>query len=301
MTQGSTIYGGTNVGDYSGAHLKGAYGITDKLWIDGGLWQRKITYRGDNESITSWQAALQYRLNDISANSAYAIRLSTWGDHSSELNKASPTNVQGITVNSLSVKSPNDVQLQIDLIGTWPFRHDYDFSAFAGLGTSRVSIGEMSANYTSGNGCNYNLDFTSSGVTGAVVAPCTAPLAVSTFSTPTSIMSEMEYDSSYVQAGGMLRWHKRGWHLAGGYQYQYLRRSNVDQLISNAGRTPYKSNSVFVGEISRDLSKNSSLFVRGQVMSNQFVGEIPFIYNSATASKFSGKYGFASFGMRYTF
>ena len=36
-------------------------------------------------------------------------------------------------------------------------------------------------------------------------------------------------------------------------------------------------------------------------MSNQFVGEIPFAYNSVTAAKFSNRYGLASVGFMQSF
>ena len=38
---------------------------------------------------------------------------------------------------------------------------------------------------------------------------------------------------------------------------------------------------------------------RAQLMSNQFVGDIPFTYDGFTAGKFDRRYGFVSFGMLF--
>ena len=89
------VFGGTNVGDYNGYHIRGGYGLTDRLWLDGGLWQRKIAYRNDIEDITSWQAAAQYRLTDKDRPDAqYAVRLGIWGDSAPVVNKNTPTNIR---------------------------------------------------------------------------------------------------------------------------------------------------------------------------------------------------------------
>jgi hypothetical protein len=40
-----------------------------------------------------------------------------------------------------------------------------------------------------------------------------------------------------------------------------------------------------------------ALFVRGQYMSNQFLGEVPFAYNRFTASKFSRRYSLVTAGL----
>lgn len=58
----AVVFGGSNVGDYSGYSLRGGYGFTDRFWLEGEVWQRKVAYRNEIEDITSWQAAAQYRL-----------------------------------------------------------------------------------------------------------------------------------------------------------------------------------------------------------------------------------------------
>lgn len=295
-------YAGTNVGDYSGAHVRAGYALTDNLSLHGGYWQRKIAYRQDNESIDSWQAAVQYRLyGDGNSDQHYAIRLGAWGNQSGELRKTSPTLYMGKSLNSVTINSPKDAQIQLDAIGTWTLAEQTEFSAFAGGGSSRVTTGNMAANYTDSAGCNYNLTFTPDGTSGVLAAPCAAPVVITSFTTTLPVVQEFSYRSSYYQLGGMLQWQKNDWTLRGGYQFQNLNRNNVDALIVSRGGVAYKSNHIIVGEVSYKLMPKAAVFVRGQVMSNQFVGEIPFSYNGASASKFSRRYGFASFGVNLAF
>lgn len=296
-------YAGSNVGDYSGLHLRMGYALTDRLSLDGGAWQRRISYRNDNESLQSWQTAVQYRLKGKEkSRSHYALRLSLWGDQADTLTKSSPTLVQGRTVNSVTINSLRDIQQQADLVGSWRLTRKSSASAFVGLGRSTVTTGNMSANYTSGNGCNYNMSFTATETTGLLAAPCAAPgVVVTSFSTPQSVLPEFSYHANFYQLGGMLQWRDSNWGLRGGYQYQHLKRANVDALIVSNGGVSYQSNHILVAEVSRKVNRNVEAFVRGQTMSNQFAGEIPFSYNGVTASKFSRRYGLASFGMTVKF
>lgn len=47
----------------------------------------------------------------------------------------------------------------------------------------------------------------------------------------------------------------------------------------------------------RKLSPKTALLLRGQMMSNQFVGEVTFVYNQITYSKFGKRYGFVSISL----
>ena len=293
------LYAGTNVGDYSGLHLRLAYALTESLSLDGGLWKRKISYRSDNEALESWQVAGQYRvLGDENSRAHLALRLSASGDQAAMMVKSTPTVVDGRTLNSVTINSLRDSQVQVDAIGTWRLSKRTSLSAFVGAGRSTVSTGDMSANYTSGNGCNYNLAFTATGTTGSLSTPCLVPGAViESFGTVQSVLQEFSYQANYYQLGGMWQWQNQNWSVRGGYQFQQLQRANVDELIVSRGGVPYRSNHIVVADVMRKVSNHVAVFARGQVMSNQFVGEIPFAYNSVTASKFASRYGFASFGV----
>jgi len=303
MRDSSPLYTGSKVGDYSGLHLRLGYALTNRLSLDSSLWQRNITYRNDIEKLYSWQFAGQYSLyGDENSTSHFALRLSAWGDQSGPLTKSTPTTFGGRTVSSLSINSPVDSQRQIDAIGTWRLSETTSLSAFASSGSSEVSIDGVSAKYTSSNGCNYILAFTSRETSGHLATPCNASGAVLTaFSTSESVLNGFSYKAHYYQLGGMLKWQTQNWTLKGGYQYQRLQRANVDELIASVGGGVYQLNHIVVAEVKRKVSKHADVFVRGQAMSNQFVGEIPFVYNRVTASKFSSRYGFATLGVMVKF
>lgn len=295
------LYAGTNVGDYSGLHLRLGYALTDRLSLEGGAWQRKISYRSDNESLGSWQVAGQYRVSGSENSKTHlALHLSAWGNQAATLTKSTPTLVGGRNVNSATINSPSDSQVQVDAIGTWRLTRRTSLSAFAGMGRSTVSTGDMSANYTSSNGCNYNLAFTATGTSGALSAPCIPAgggAVIDSFSTSQSVLQEFSYHATYYQLGGMWQWQNQNWSVRGGYQFQRLQRANVDALIVSGGGVSYQTNHILVADVMRKVSRHAAVFARGQVMSNQFVGEIPFAYNSVTASKFASRYGFATFGV----
>jgi hypothetical protein len=294
------VYGGTSVGDYSGWHLRGIYELSDRLSIDGGLWKRQIEYRQDKHSISSWQMAAQYRFFEYgySRNFSSALRMGAWGNSAGSLSKSTPTTFQGQTLDTLNVINPKDVQKQVDLLGTWHLGDQTDWSAFIGTGTSRVTVDSMTATLTTADGCVFNLVFTPSGTTATLAAPC-GNLVEATVSSPTNVLQELSYDAHYSHAGTMLQWHGDDWQLTGGYHFQKLNRSGVDARIAERGGIAYKTNRIVVGEILRKVAQNSAVFVRAQLMSNQFVGEIPFTYNGFTANKFDRRYGFVSFGMLF--
>ncbi len=291
------VYGNTNVGDYSGLHLRGQYGITDRWGMDGGLWQRNIRYRNEQENITTWQLATQYRLSNMGQSGQYAVRLGMWGNTSPLINKTTTTTLTNLTLQGVSVAKPQDVQVQADLIGTWPFGRQSQLSAFVGAGASRITVGTLTGKI---NGCDYNIISNNQGTFASLNAPCNNVISA-TLNSPSTLNQWLSYTSRYYQFGGQYQWRKENWQINAGYQFQYLNRDQIDAAIVQRGGIAYKTNHIIVAEIERKLSKQMQLFARGQVMSNQFVGELPFSYNSITASKFNRKYGFMSFGARWNF
>ncbi|OGB60165.1 MAG: hypothetical protein A2496_12510 [Burkholderiales bacterium RIFOXYC12_FULL_60_6] len=297
------LFAGTNVGDYLGQHVRLSYALNPKLFVEGGFWRRKITYRTDEESLDSWQLAGQYRVfGDQSSRLHGALRLSAWGNRSPSLKKNTPTQVGGRTVNTISIDEVEDTQTQLDAIASWRFNRKNTVSGFVGVGRGSVSTGNLSATYTSSNGCNYILTFTQTETVGQLAAPCSATgTVIGEFKTSQSVLPEFSYDTSYLQLGGSWLWQSGDWAMRAGYQFQHLNRGNVDNLITSRGGTSYQNNHIVVADLFRRITPHVALFVRGQAMSNQFVGEIPFIYNSVTASKFNRKYGLVSFGVNMAF
>lgn len=299
-------FAGTNVGNYHGAHVRAGVAITPRLWLDGALWERRIEYANDQAKINTWQVAAQYKMVEGSGYlPSMALRLGAWGNYANTLNKTSPTSVAGVTLNSVRVADPKDTQYQLDLIGSWKVSQHTELSMFAGGGASRVRVGSVSGVATL-NGCNYNLAFGSTDVVGTLAQVCNASSAVDRFSIPNSVFGvdvkkETEYNATYFQAGLMAQWRTDDWQLRAGYQYQVLNRNGVDDIIQRRGGVVNKRNHILIGDVMYNIVRNAAIFVRGQYMSNQFTGEIPFAYNSITSHRFSQRYGMLSTGLVITF
>jgi hypothetical protein len=292
-------YAGTNVGDYKGVHLLVGYGLTEQLWVDAGFWRREISYRTDTETLNSWQAALQYRFSGSPDSIArYGVRIGAWGNEAGVLNKSTPTSAFNQSLDSISVNNPRDRQFQIDLIGSWKIKPEIRLGAFAGGGISQVDLGSITAGY---KGCLYDIRFSSSEVSGTQVGRCGGLLS-SRFTAPVTddYSQGLAYSGHYVHAGVNLRWQVAKWTLKGGYTLQQLTRENVDDMVTRQGGTAYTRNNILEGELSHAWGLHFEGYARAEVMSNQFVGEIPFAYNAFTASKFGGKYGLLSLGLRAT-
>lgn len=292
-------YSGTNVGDYSGAHILASYGLSDRLWLDLGLWQRKISYRSDTESVHSWQTAVQYRFpSKPNASLGYGLRLSAWGNKSGALEKSTPTNAFGQTLDNIRVEDPQDRQVQLDFLSTWRPLGAWSVSAFAGAGISTVDVGAVQAGY---NGCQYAIRFKDNAVTGTQIGTCGALLS-SSFSVAVSgnLADGIAYNADYLHAGVNLRWQSPRWTVRGGYSIQQVKRDQVDDLARAQSMKVYERNQIIEGELALALDKGIETFVRGELMTNQFLGEIPFAYNTFTTSKFGGKYGLVSIGLRGT-
>ena len=292
------VYGGSNVGDYKGYHLRGTYQLPQRFSLHADWWQRRISYRADEQDLHSWQVAAQYNFFEAGhrTGSNYAVRLSAWGNAAGELSKSSPTELFGRTLNTVKVADPEDKQVQLDFLGSWRLSNRFALSAFAGAGKSRVSVGAVSGTYIDGDGCKYNLSFAGNFAFADLAAPC-GNFITARFTTPgPDIHQEVAYDARYFQFGGQLQWHSADWRLSGGYHYLKLDRDRVDDAVVSRGGSAQDRNHILIGEIARKVGKTSAVFLRGQWMDKQFVGEIPFAYNSVTASKFASHYGLATVG-----
>ena len=293
-------YAGTNVGDYHGAHVRAGIAVTSDIWVDGALWQRRLDYRADLLTINTWQVGAQYKL--LGEASGYqpslALRVGAWGNYSAALNKSSPTTVRGQTLSSVTVNKPNDAQVQVDLIGSTRLFNQLDFSVYGGAGVSQVKVKSVNGTAALG-GCSYALTFTPQ----AVLGICSSGDG---FLIPNKIYgidvyNEAQYKASFASGGMSATWQQQNWLLRGGYQFQRINRGQIDATIQKRGGITYETNHVFLGEVMYRVLRNTAIFVRGQYMTNQFVGEIPFAYNTMTASRFDKHYGILSTGLAFGF
>ena len=287
--RGTSGIAGENTGDYKGGHLRGGVGLNDSFWIDGAYYKRKLTYGVDQPRIDSWQVGAQWRFLEWQPNfPEMSLRLSAWGNQADSVSKSTPSNLLGVTFDSLSVSDASDQQIQTDLIAT--FRSPVTTaSVFGGVGVGKVKVDSISAQQGSDvysyRGGQFYLNGSQLGIDPDALGSLTRTLDATS------------YDTRFAHAGFNVRYQLDEWSFQGGYDFYVTRRDKVDDLIEADGRTTYTTNHTLVGDIMYRIAPNAQLFARGQVMKNQFLGEIPFLYNSVTSSRFNQKYGLVSFGV----
>jgi len=102
--------------------------------------------------------------------------------------------------------------------------------------------------------------------------------------------SQVEYDFNYAQAGLALSWHKDNWRMRGSYLWQ---KFNRDSGVSDA----FTAVQTVTGEVAYRIGDGKAVFVRGQLMDRNLMGETPLAYNSLTASRFDKMYGLLTLGL----
>lgn len=293
-----TEFGGTSVGNYQGQHLKTGIALTPSLWLEGGYWRRQIDYRADTMKLASWQAAVQYRIQPPTATrTGLALRMSLWGNQADTLAKTSATTLPGLpyTLDSVTVSNPNDLQGQIDLIATQKWNQSA-LSVFMGGGRSRVHVGSIEATAHDGT-CHYQIAFGSSAAAMTSGSSSCGWATVPYAAVGINPLQEVQYNANFIHTGFSLEWFDTNWRLRGGYEYRYLQRDRIDAILLARNGVPQERNHELVGEVMRRVGKNSAIFMRGEYMRYQFVGEIPLGYNTMTAHRFDHTYGIASLGI----
>lgn len=292
-----------NTGDYVGASLRAGWSLAPTVWLDGAMQRRKLTYGPDQPQIDSWRVGAQWQFMTSQAGQASAaLRLSAWGNQAAQVSKSTPTALGPLScsgsagcVDRLVVNAAKDRTLQADLVGTWPMG-SISVSTFVGAGQGKVTvdsiiakasqvpwIGDVTTTYRGGSFDN------------ALFA-----IASDLYNFNPELQS-VNYRTQTAQAGFNLAYNSGPWALRGGYVLQHIQRSSVDDVISAKGKTPHSLNHTLLGELAYKLTPHTVLFTRGQVMSKQFLTEIPFLYNSLTSQRFNQRYGILSVGFAVVF
>lgn len=286
------------IGNLDGFHIRAGYAFTDHFWLDGSLYRRKITYAGIDPELTTWQLGAQYRfrLAPEQYRSDAAVRISMWGSHAGEI-AATRGQLQSRPMfrllDGLSVDRPADRQLQGDLLWTW-WLGSSALSAFAGAGVGEVSVrsvtarlGSVSRRWIDGRFVNQ------AGQVDNLLAGLVEQLGLA------EELDSINYSTRFVHAGLGLRIPFGDWSIRGGYQLFSIRRTAVDDLISarESDNGTYNLNHTIIGELSYRFTGRTRVFIRGQAMSNQFLSEMPLLYNGLTARRFGEKYGIVSLGL----
>ncbi len=298
-----------HAGDYSGGKLMLGYKFSPHWSGSATYWRRGIDYGQDHNQIDSWMLAMHYDpLAEPGARDRIMLRFSVWGDRSGSLQRSSPVTVRNTTFSSLSVNNANDVQGQADVIFSGELTERNQLTGFAGLGFSSVSIGSINARLRQGN-CSFNVAIGSDNIAnGSLAAPCragnsnlqSASFAVNASQFGLNFNDDFNYTAGYLSLGGSWRYKYESFTARLGYQFQYLLRSNVDSRAKTYGYSPIRSNHTLGLELSYAVVKNVEVFLRGQASLYNFVGTIPFLYNTATAGKMDRYYGYGSIGIRFS-
>lgn len=281
-----------NAGDYSGIHLRAGINIRQDFWLEGTLKRRNIHYSTYHPSIDSWQLSGQWRLlQGYRGDADVGLRLSAWGDRSGAITRSQTESVlvgsTQVQIQALSLSKVEDQQVQLDLISTWRWP-DTTASVFAGAGAGRVKVGTVSVQSSLGN-MSYD---------------AIAPLVQAILPSYKQQLDALDYSTRFAHAGFNLSHQLGMWSLRGGYDLFVIRRSAVDDVIASLpapGNKPYRINHTLVGEIGYRITPNVMVFTRGQAMSNQFLADVPMLYNSITAKRFNEKYGLLTIGVAAQF
>jgi hypothetical protein len=299
LRDNSLVLAGENSGDYQGGTLRAGLSLRPDIWVDGALQRRKITYGPDQPQIDSWRVGAQWQFLQAQANSPdAALRLSAWGNQSSQVVKSTPTALGPLTctegagcIDRLSVNNAKDHTLQADLIGSWALGAA-KLTAFAGAGQGKVTVGSITAN---ASGVPFLGNVTTTYSNGSFDNQL-FDLASDIYKLNSELQS-INYNTRMAQAGFNLAYSSGPWLWRGGYVLQNIQRTAVDDAIRNKNKTPYNLNHTLVGEVGYKLTPNVVLFTRGQAMNRQFLTEVPFLYNSLTSQRFNQRYGILSVGI----
>ncbi|MBF0143336.1 MAG: hypothetical protein HQL59_07750 [Magnetococcales bacterium] len=294
-----------SIGDYSGGHIKGGLALTRRLWVEGAIWKRGIKTPYDSGESIALQGAAQFQLTLAKGNfPALALRVSGWRDHAKEALKGSPTTISAmgvsLTADRVKVEGPSDRQGQLDLIATWATPQNHSFSWFGGGGVSDVTFNNL---YATIRGCEYVVGSSSTNnLNGRLVSGDNGQCDVIDFDINRDDNAfpgpklDIAYSSTYFQTGFNYQWFNEVWRTRVGYRFMTLDR-DVDAAVARTGKMVYDTNHFVTGELGYRPFSRIGFFVRGQMMRNQFVGDVPLAYNRFSAHKFNDPYGILSVGI----
>lgn len=298
-----------HAGDYHGGHLSLGYNISPNWSTEATYWRRNIAYGVDTNAVDSWLVSLYYDPIALPlAEDRAVLRFSVWGDHAGQVDKSTSTTIKTTTFNQITVNNPNDMQAQLDAIFSSVLNERNLLTWFVSAGVSKVDVGDVNAVQMRGN-CKFNVDISTDNIaTGTLAAPCTTStgqLLDASFTTNASqygvdVKKDLNYTAGFLGLGGSWRWTYNRFTTNLGYQYQYIRRNGVDKQVASFGASPITSNQTLGLDVAYKLNKNLDVFIQGQAFKSNFVGTIPFLYNTMTASRLDRYYGITSLGLRFS-
>ena len=184
----------------------------------------------------------------------------------------------------VSAIKPKDQHYQFDLVNSW-YGSQWSGSVFAGLGSGRVTIPGVEADFAGGT----------------YTYPSETVNAFTAIGGVSEHLGTLNYSLKSQQLGLNASYVTGAWMYRAGYVMAYMRRPSVDSAVQSLGNTPYQRNQTLVGEVAYKFTQSVHAYTRAQVMQRQFLSEIPFLYNSITSPIFGVKYGVVSAGLGLSF
>lgn len=298
----------SNAGDYDGFNLGAKYKINSFWSIEATYWYRNIEYSNEQNKIHSASIATSFSPDlDLKPNNHLSFRASLWGNQSNQLNKSTPTKVNGTSFQEIQVIDPSDLQLQFDALFSRKLDLMNQLNAIISVGYSQVKIKQLKIQAIQ-SGCLMNVDIDSNNhYVSELARPCSNDNIIvdqlhsegNAQEFGLDIDKDLNYDSYYAGLGGSWNFRYEKFESQLGYQYQRLWRKDIDDRVSNFGNQPIKDNHTFGAKFSYDIVPKASVFLKGEMYKNNFIGHIPFLYNGVTASRLDKKYGLASVGVTF--
>ncbi|MGB5793391.1 hypothetical protein [Poseidonibacter sp.] len=252
-----------SLGDMTGINLELSYAFLDNFYLHTNYNRKDIGYLDSNLINNKFDISLRYQVF-ANENHAFAI------DGGMDINIADDTtitdantttnfaNKAGISVDSSAPLSMKDSQdFGLYTQAIYTYKAD-DFLFDLFAGYKQITIDASKYEYTTGTGN----------------------------SAVTTIASR---DDGMLFAGLGLREKFGSFYTEVSYKYTKMLR--IEGLKENL------TNHIFDLNVTYPISDKVGIFLGGKIMTNQFNGEIPYLYNQYTQSSFDKKYGYASTGL----
>lgn len=289
-----------SAGDYQGFQLAAQYDFNPQWSIEATLWQREIEYTKDTNKIKSGLLAISYSPDQyLTKNNALKFRASVWGNTADRLDKTTPTRVNGYNFEQVKVNDPEDIQFQFDTIFSHKIDHMNQLNVFAQLGYSKVSVGHLDLQ-TRYSGCPIQVNINKNNQYSAnSLSTCPYSLSFNGDANDfgLDVQKDLNYTSYYAGFGGSWNFRYQKFESQLAYSYQRLWRNDIDDRIRNFGNQAIKDNHSLGAKFSYDVHPKITPFIKAELYQNNFVGQIPFLYNGITASRLDKRYGLASLGV----
>ena len=301
----SSTNGYDNLGDMDGLKLELRYSIFDNLYLNTKYNKKELEYASSTLINTNIDIYLRY---NIYQNNNFAISI----DGGYEINKADDLKISDLkTINDTIAKvlPNNDASIE-KVSGIYKLNYTKDGTV------NRIDLTlnpYLSINDTQDKSLysrvilsykfkNLLFDLYSGYKQIKIYTSMDSSIA---HEPNTDIQNELNSGSSKAsysttREDGMIYWgtgirYHFSQYIAGELNYQYNKILRINCLKEMDENHILNANLLF------GITRSTIFYMGGQIMSNQFNGEIPYLYTQYTKTAFDHKYGYANFGFIFKF